>query len=91
MPMVNEAARILEKVLASRPIDSTVIFINFSAADFGAGRCSADSRAEGGARQARAISRGDGGCANLKPAALIEMLAAEGGSFAAMGAAARAA
>nr|WP_280845124.1 3-hydroxyacyl-CoA dehydrogenase family protein [Neoroseomonas nitratireducens] len=93
LPMVNEGARILEEGVAYRPIDIDVIFINgFGWPAFRGGPMFwADTQGLKNVRDKLARYAESTGDANLKPTALIEKLAAEGGTFAAMGAAAKAA
>jgi 3-hydroxyacyl-CoA dehydrogenase len=86
LPMVNEGARILEEGVAYRPIDIDVIFANgFGWPAFRGGPMFWADRM--GLRMVRdklahyAATTGD---ANMQPAALIETLAAAGGSFATM-------
>jgi 3-hydroxyacyl-CoA dehydrogenase len=88
LPMVNEGARILEEGIASRAVDIDVIFCNGfgwpawrGGPMFWADRMGLKAVRDKLARYAEATSD-----PNLKPAALIEKLAAEGGSFAALGA-----
>ncbi|WP_207541080.1 3-hydroxyacyl-CoA dehydrogenase NAD-binding domain-containing protein [Sabulicella rubraurantiaca] len=87
LPMVNEGARILEEGIASRAIDIDVIFANGfgwpawrGGPMFWADRMGLKAVRDKLAHYAETTSD-----PNLKPAALIEKLAAEGGSFAAMG------
>ncbi|MCX8132833.1 MAG: 3-hydroxyacyl-CoA dehydrogenase NAD-binding domain-containing protein [Roseococcus sp.] len=84
LPMVNEGARILEEGIAARAVDIDVIFVNGfgwpawrGGPMFWADRMGLKAVRDKLARYAEAT-----GDANLKPAALIEKLAAEGGSFA---------
>jgi 3-hydroxyacyl-CoA dehydrogenase len=93
LPMVNEGARILEEGVAYRPVDIDVIFANGFGwpAWRGGPMFWADTQGLKAVRDKLAHYAAATGDANLKPAALIEKLAAEGGSFAAMGAAAKAA
>ncbi|MFN3447088.1 MAG: 3-hydroxyacyl-CoA dehydrogenase NAD-binding domain-containing protein [Roseococcus sp.] len=86
LPMVNEGARILEEGIASRAVDIDVIFVNGfgwpawrGGPMFWADRMGLKAVRDKLARYAEAT-----GDANLKPAALIEKLAAEGGSFASL-------
>jgi 3-hydroxyacyl-CoA dehydrogenase len=86
LPMVNEGARILEEGIASRAVDIDVIFVNGfgwpawrGGPMFWADRIGLKAVRDKLARYAEAT-----GDANLKPAALIEKLAAEGGSFASL-------
>ena len=88
LPMVNEGARILEEGIASRAVDIDVIFCNGfgwpawrGGPMFWADRMGLKAVRDKLARYAEATHD-----PNLKPAALIEKLAAEGGSFAAFGA-----
>jgi 3-hydroxyacyl-CoA dehydrogenase len=88
LPMVNEGARILEEGIASRAVDIDVIFCNGfgwpawrGGPMFWADRMGLKAVRDKLARYAEATND-----PNLKPAALIEKLAAEGGSFAALGA-----
>jgi len=87
LPMVNEGARILEEGIAFRPVDIDVIFVNgFGWPAFRGGPMFwADSQGLKTVRDKLARYAEATGDANLKPAPLIEKLAAEGGSFAAMG------
>jgi 3-hydroxyacyl-CoA dehydrogenase len=87
LPMVNEGARILEEGIASRASDIDVIFANGfgwpawrGGPMFWADRMGLRAVRDRLARYAEAT-----GDANLKPAALIERLAQEGGSFAGFG------
>lgn len=93
LPMVNEGARILEEGVAYRPIDIDVIFANGFGwpAWRGGPMFWADTQGLRNVRDKLAHYAAATGDTNLRPAALIEKLAAEGGSFAAMGAAAKAA
>lgn len=86
LPLVNEGARILEEGIASRPIDIDVIFVNGSGWPawrggplFWADRMGLKAVRDKLAQYAEATND-----RNLIPAALIEKLAAEGGSFAGM-------
>ncbi|HYZ32296.1 MAG TPA: 3-hydroxyacyl-CoA dehydrogenase NAD-binding domain-containing protein [Crenalkalicoccus sp.] len=88
LPMVNEGARILEEGIASRPVDIDVIFVNGfgwpawrGGPMFWADRMGLRAVRDRLAHYAEATND-----PNLKPAALIEKLAAEGGSFAGLGA-----
>jgi len=88
LPMVNEGARILEEGIAARAVDIDVIFCNGfgwpawrGGPMFWADRMGLKAVRDKLARYAEATSD-----PNLKPAALIEKLAAEGGSFANLGA-----
>jgi 3-hydroxyacyl-CoA dehydrogenase len=87
LPMVNEGARILEEGIAFRPVDIDVIFVNgFGWPAFRGGPMFwADTQGLKTVRDKLARYAEATGDANLKPAPLIEKLAAEGGSFAAMG------
>jgi 3-hydroxyacyl-CoA dehydrogenase len=87
LPMVNEGARILEEGIAYRPVDIDVIFVNgFGWPAFRGGPMFwADSQGLATVRDKLAHYAEATGDANLKPAALIEKLAAEGGTFAGMG------
>ncbi|TCZ66743.1 3-hydroxyacyl-CoA dehydrogenase NAD-binding domain-containing protein [Roseicella aquatilis] len=84
LPMVNEGARILEEGIAYRPIDIDVIFVNgFGWPAFRGGPMFfADRLGLKAVRDKLAHYAEATGDANLKPAALIERLAQEGGSFA---------
>jgi len=84
LPMVNEGARILEEGIAYRPIDIDVIFVNgFGWPAFRGGPMFwADRMGLRVVRDRLAHFAEATNDANLKPAALIETLAAEGGSFA---------
>ncbi len=93
LPMVNEGARILEEGVAARPVDIDVVFVNgFGWPAWRGGPMFWADRM--GLKQVRdklahyAEATGD---PNLRPAPLIERLAAEGGSFAGMAAPAKAA
>ena len=93
LPMVNEGARILEEGVAYRPVDIDVIFANgFGWPAWRGGPMFWADRM--GLKKVRdrleqyAEATGD---PNLKPAALIERLAEENGSFAAMKGGAKAA
>ena len=92
LPMVNEGARILEEGVAYRPIDIDVVFCNgFGWPAFRGGPMFwADSIGLKAVRDKLAHYAEATNDANLKPAALIEKLAAEGGTFAGMTAAAKA-
>ena len=87
LPMVNEGARILEEGIAYRPIDIDVIFANGFGwpAWRGGPMFWGDTRGLKNVRDKLAHYAAATGDPNLKPCALIEKLAAEGGSFAAMG------
>jgi 3-hydroxyacyl-CoA dehydrogenase len=87
LPMVNEGARILEEGIAYRPIDIDVIFINgFGWPAFRGGPMFwADTQGLKTVRDKLARYAEATNDANLKPTALIEKLAAEGGTFAGMG------
>jgi 3-hydroxyacyl-CoA dehydrogenase len=84
LPMVNEGARILEEGVASRPIDIDVIFVNgFGWPAFRGGPMFwADRMGLKAVRDRLAHYAEATGDRNLQPSALIEKLAAEGGSFA---------
>ncbi|WP_245624416.1 3-hydroxyacyl-CoA dehydrogenase NAD-binding domain-containing protein [Belnapia moabensis] len=84
LPMVNEGARILEEGVASRPIDIDVIFVNgFGWPAFRGGPMFwADRMGLKAVRDKLAHYAEATGDRNLQPCALIEKLAAEGGSFA---------
>jgi 3-hydroxyacyl-CoA dehydrogenase len=86
LPIVNEGARCLEEGISYRPIDIDVIFI--SGAGWPAWRGGpmfwADTQGMQAIRDKLAHYAAATGDPNLKPAALIEDLAARGGSFAAM-------
>jgi len=86
LPMVNEGARILEEGIAYRPIDIDVIFANGfgwpawrGGPMFWADRMGLKTVRDRLAHYAEVTND-----QNLKPAALIEKLATEGGSFATM-------
>ena len=88
LPMVNEGARILEEGVAARAIDIDVIFCNGfgwpawrGGPMFWADRMGLKAVRDKLAQYAAATND-----PNLKPCALIERLAAEGGSFANSGA-----
>ena len=88
LPMVNEGAKILEEGIASRAIDIDVIFCNGfgwpawrGGPMFWADRMGLKAVRDKLAQYAAATND-----PNLKPCALIERLAAEGGSFANSGA-----
>jgi 3-hydroxyacyl-CoA dehydrogenase len=87
LPMVNEGARILEEGIASRPIDIDVIFTNGFGwpAWRGGPMFWADTLGLKAVRDKLNKYAEATGDKNLRPAALIEKLADEGGSFAAMG------
>jgi 3-hydroxyacyl-CoA dehydrogenase len=87
LPMVNEGARILEEGVASRAIDIDVIFTSGFGwpAWRGGPMFWADRMGLKAVRDKLAHYAQLTGDPNLKPAALIEKLATEGGSFAAMG------
>ncbi len=87
LPMVNEGARILEEGVASRAIDVDVIFANgFGWPAFRGGPMFwADRMGLKAVRDKLAHYAATTNDPNLKPAALIERLAAEGGSFTAIG------
>jgi 3-hydroxyacyl-CoA dehydrogenase len=84
LPMVNEGARILEEGIAYRPIDIDVIFVNgFGWPAFRGGPMFfADRIGLKAVRDKLAHYAETTNDPNLKPAALIERLAKEGGSFA---------
>ena len=84
LPMVNEGARILEEGVASRPIDIDVIFANgFGWPAFRGGPMFwADRMGLKAVRDKLAHYAEATGDRNLQPCALIEKLAADGGSFA---------
>lgn len=86
LPMVNEGAKILEEGIASRPVDIDVIFANGfgwpawrGGPMFWADRMGLKAVRDKLAQYAEATND-----PNLKPAALIEKLAKENGSFAGM-------
>ncbi|HYF09746.1 MAG TPA: 3-hydroxyacyl-CoA dehydrogenase NAD-binding domain-containing protein [Acetobacteraceae bacterium] len=87
LPMVNEGARILDEGIAYRPIDIDVIFVNGFGwpAWRGGAMFWADTQGLKNVRDKLAHYAEATNDPNLKPAALIEKLAAEGGSFAKMG------
>ena len=87
LPMVNEGARILDEGIAYRPIDIDVIFANGFGwpAWRGGPMFWADTQGLKNVRDKLLHYAEATNDANLKPAALIEKLAAEGGSFAGMG------
>jgi 3-hydroxyacyl-CoA dehydrogenase len=87
LPMVNEGARILEEGIASRPIDIDVIFTSGFGwpAWRGGPMFWADTQGLKAVRDKLNKYAEATGDKNLRPAALIEKLADEGGSFAAMG------
>jgi 3-hydroxyacyl-CoA dehydrogenase len=93
LPMVNEGARILDEGIAARPIDIDVVFVNGFGwpAWRGGPMFWADSLGLAQVRDKLARYAEATNDANLKPAALIERLAAEGGSFADIKAPAKAA
>src|SRR3954469_13143785 len=84
LPMVNEGARILEEGIAYRAIDIDVIFANgFGWPAFRGGPMFfADRLGLKAVRDKLAQYAETTGDRNLQPAALIEQLAKEGGSFA---------
>lgn len=84
LPMVNEGARILEEGIAYRPIDIDVIFVNgFGWPAFRGGPMFfADRLGLKAVRDKLAHYAEVTGDKNLQPAALIEQLAKDGGSFA---------
>jgi 3-hydroxyacyl-CoA dehydrogenase len=87
LPMVNEGARILEEGIASRPIDIDVIFTSGFGwpAWRGGPMFWADTQGLKAVRDKLNKYAEATGDKNLRPTALIEKLADEGGSFAAMG------
>ena len=87
LPMVNEGARILEEGISSRPIDIDVIFTSGFGwpAWRGGPMFWADTQGLKAVRDKLNQYAEATGDKNLRPAALIEKLADEGGSFAAMG------
>ncbi len=87
LPMVNEGARILEEHIAARAIDIDVIFANGFGwpAWRGGPMFFADRMGLKNVRDKLAHYAETTGDPNLKPAALIEKLAAEGGSFSGTG------
>ncbi|MCB4823665.1 3-hydroxyacyl-CoA dehydrogenase NAD-binding domain-containing protein [Roseicella aerolata] len=91
LPMVNEGARILEEGIAYRPVDIDVIFVNgFGWPAFRGGPMFfADRLGLKAVRDKLAHYAETTGDANLRPAALIEKLAKEGGSFATLKGAAK--
>jgi 3-hydroxyacyl-CoA dehydrogenase len=88
LPMVNEGARILEEGIAARAADIDVIFANGFGwpAWRGGPMFWADRMGLKAVRDRLVAYAAATGDRNLQPAALIEKLAAEGGSFATMGA-----
>jgi 3-hydroxyacyl-CoA dehydrogenase len=84
LPMVNEGARILEEGIAYRAVDIDVIFVNgFGWPAFRGGPMFfADRLGLKAVRDKLAHYAEATGDKNLQPAALIETLAKEGGSFA---------
>jgi 3-hydroxyacyl-CoA dehydrogenase len=86
LPMVNEGAKILEEGIAYRPIDIDVIFCNgFGWPAFRGGPMFwADRQGLAVVRDKLTKLAEETGDKNLRPAALIEQLAAKGGSFASM-------
>ncbi|MDN3564036.1 3-hydroxyacyl-CoA dehydrogenase NAD-binding domain-containing protein [Paeniroseomonas aquatica] len=84
LPMVNEGARILEEGVAARAIDIDVIFCNgFGWPAFRGGPMFwADRMGLKAVRDKLAHYAEATGDRNMEPCALIEKLAAEGGSFA---------
>ncbi len=88
LPMVNEGARILEEGIAARAADIDVIFANGFGwpAWRGGPMFWADRMGLRAVRDRLVAYAAATGDRNLQPAALIEKLAAEGGSFATMGA-----
>jgi 3-hydroxyacyl-CoA dehydrogenase len=91
LPIVNEGARCLEEGMAYRPVDIDVIFINGAGwpAWRGGPMFWADTQGMKAIRDKLAHYAEATGDTNLKPAALIERLAQEGGSFATMKGAAK--
>lgn len=87
LPMVNEGARILDEGIAYRPIDIDVIFANGFGwpAWRGGPMFWADTQGLKTVRDKLLHYAAATNDPNLKPAALIEKLATEGGSFAGMG------
>jgi len=87
LPMVNEGARILEEGIAARASDIDVVFCNgFGWPAFRGGPMFwADRQGLRAVRDKLARYAEATRDPNLQPAALIERLAAEGGSFAALG------
>ena len=87
LPMVNEGARILEEGIAYRPIDIDVMFVNGFGwpAWRGGPMFWADTQGLAKVRDRLAHYAAATSDPNLKPAALIEKLAKDGGSFAGMG------
>ena len=83
LPMVNEGARILEEGIAQRAIDIDVIFVNGFGwpAWRGGPMFWADTQGAARVRDRLAHYAQATGDANLAPAALIESIAAAGGSF----------
>ncbi len=86
LPIVNEGARCLEEGMAYRAVDIDVIFINGSGwpAWRGGPMFWADTQGMRAIRDKLAHYAEATNDPNLKPAALIEDLAAKGGSFASM-------
>jgi 3-hydroxyacyl-CoA dehydrogenase len=86
LPIVNEGARCLEEGIAYRPVDIDVIFINGAGwpAWRGGPMFWADTQGMKAIRDKLAHYAEATNDPNLKPAALIEELAAKGGSFASM-------
>jgi 3-hydroxyacyl-CoA dehydrogenase len=86
LPMVNEGAKILEEGIASRAVDIDVIFCNGFGwpAWRGGPMFWADRMGLRAVRDRLARYAEETGDPNLKPAALIEKLAKDGGSFATM-------
>jgi 3-hydroxyacyl-CoA dehydrogenase len=86
LPIVNEGARCLEEGISYRPVDIDVIFIHGAGwpAWRGGPMFWADTQGMKAIRDKLAHYAEATGDANLKPAALIEELAAKGGSFGAM-------
>jgi 3-hydroxyacyl-CoA dehydrogenase len=86
LPMVNEGAKILEEGIAARPIDIDVVFCNGFGwpAWRGGPMFWADRQGLAAVRDKLRHYAELTNDRNLLPAALIEKLAAEGGSFATM-------
>jgi 3-hydroxyacyl-CoA dehydrogenase len=86
LPMVNEGARILEEGIAARPVDIDVVFVNGFGwpAWRGGPMFWADSLGLKQVRDKLAHYAEATDDPNLRPAPLIERLAAEDGSFATM-------
>ena len=83
LPMVNEGARILDEGIAQRALDIDVVFVNGFGwpAWRGGPMFWADSLGAAKVRERLAHYAEATGDANLKPAPLIERLAAENGKF----------